>query len=465
MSALAAIAALGMVHSPAHAAPSSATPSADSAAVADIRRQIEDMRQQYEARLQELEAKLVQVQQAQQSPPTPVTVAAPASTDTANTVGTANAGGNVFNPMVSLILSGTYASLSKDPDSWRLSGFVPGGEEIGPGPRGFNLGESELTLSANIDPWWYGALTLAVSPEDTMAAEEAYVQTTALPRGFKLKVGRFYSGLGYLNEQHAHTWDFVDAPLAYQAFVGGQYKQDGVQLKWLAPSDQFIELGLELGNGQHFPGTARHRNSAGSIALLAHTGGDVGDSHNWRAGLGWVQTKAQDRAWDEDDASGLPVRNAFTGTSRMWVTDAVWKWAPHGNAKVTNFKLQGEYFHRTEQGDVVYDTASTASSGAYRSAQSGWYLQGLYQFTTGWRVGLRHDRLDRGTVDYGLNANSLLAADYNPRRDSLMLDWSPSEFSRWRLQWSNDRAREGVSDRQLFLQYQMSLGAHGAHGY
>ena len=46
-----------------------------------------------------------------------------------------------------------------------------------------------------------------------------------------------------------------------------------------------------------------------------------------------------------------------------------------------------------------------------------------------------------------------------------MLDFSPSEFSRVRLQVARDQAREGVTDNQLFLQYQMSLGAHGAHGY
>ncbi len=46
-----------------------------------------------------------------------------------------------------------------------------------------------------------------------------------------------------------------------------------------------------------------------------------------------------------------------------------------------------------------------------------------------------------------------------------MLDFNPSEFSRVRLQFARDRAREGFTDNQFFLQYQMSLGAHGAHGY
>ena len=46
-----------------------------------------------------------------------------------------------------------------------------------------------------------------------------------------------------------------------------------------------------------------------------------------------------------------------------------------------------------------------------------------------------------------------------------MVDFNPSEFSRVRLQVAQDRARQGFTDNQLFVQYQMSLGAHGAHNY
>jgi hypothetical protein len=45
----------------------------------------------------------------------------------------------------------------------------------------------------------------------------------------------------------------------------------------------------------------------------------------------------------------------------------------------------------------------------------------------------------------------------------LMVDFSASEFSRIRLQLARDRSRLGLADNQLFIQYQMSLGAHGAH--
>ena len=46
-----------------------------------------------------------------------------------------------------------------------------------------------------------------------------------------------------------------------------------------------------------------------------------------------------------------------------------------------------------------------------------------------------------------------------------MVDWTPSEFSRLRLQFARDQSRDADADNQIFLQYQMSLGAHGAHTF
>jgi hypothetical protein len=45
-----------------------------------------------------------------------------------------------------------------------------------------------------------------------------------------------------------------------------------------------------------------------------------------------------------------------------------------------------------------------------------------------------------------------------------MLDWSHSEFSRVRLQWTRDRSQPDTGS-ELRLQYIMSLGAHGAHAF
>jgi hypothetical protein len=46
-----------------------------------------------------------------------------------------------------------------------------------------------------------------------------------------------------------------------------------------------------------------------------------------------------------------------------------------------------------------------------------------------------------------------------------MFDWSPSEFSRFRLQYAVDKSRQGLNDNQFFVQYLYSLGAHGAHKF
>jgi len=377
----------------------------------------------------------------------PLTYAASSTGSTAVT-------SNAFNPDMSLILSGGYTHASQDPANYRIAGFdLPNDAEVGPGSRGFSLAESELDLSANIDTYLHGAANIAVGADDSISVEQAYIQTTSLGYGLQLKAGRFFSSLGYVNSQHAHAWDFADAPLAYQAMLGTQFADDGLQLMLLAPTDQFLQVGVELGRGRSFPGTDSSRNGTGSAAITIHTGGDVGDSHTWRAGVSTLRTKATEQ--ELTDSQDNTVTNTFTGTTQVWVIDGVWKWAPNGNATRTNFKLQGEYIHSKSDGDFTYDSKDASTTHPYNVTQSGWYLQGIYQFIPHWRAGLRTEHLDSGS----------LSQDDQARKHSVMLDYSPSEFSRVRLQLAKDYARGDVADNQLVLQYQVSLGAHGAHSY
>ena len=460
---------------PASAAPvSPATPvtvTTANAELAQIRAQLQQMKENYEARIAALEKQLKTSASAEsrvpESQPLPAnTYASNAPTPAMATPAPSAAG---FNPAVSLILGGTYANLSQDPNRYRLQGFIPAGDGVGPGRRGLNLGESELTLAASIDPRFAGQATFSLDADNAVSVEEAFFQTQGLENGLNLKAGRFLSGIGYLNAQHAHTWDFVDAPLAYQAFLNRQYKPDGAQLRWLAPTEQFIELGVELGRGSSFPGNDRNRNGVGSTALFAHLGDDIGESASYRAGLSYLRTAATQRAFADIDGSGAAVTNAFTGKSATWIADAVYKWSPNGNPVQTNLKLQGEYFRRTERGTLAQDVDTQATgAGSYRATQSGWYLQGIYQFTAGWRAGLRYDRLQSGNSTFGIGldaANFSQLAAYNPRRTTAMLDYSPSEFSRLRLQVAQDRSHPQATDNQIFLQYIMSLGAHGAHTF
>ena len=86
---------------------------------------------------------------------------------------------------------------------------------------------------------------------------------------------------------------------------------------------------------------------------------------------------------------------------------------------------------------------------------------------------MRRDQLESGTVNIGQVQNGILPASdfpilksYTPKRNTLMFDYSPSEFSRFRLQYARDQSRpDGVDDNELMLQYIFSMGAHGAHKF
>jgi hypothetical protein len=454
-----------------------------------LRAEIDALKNDYDARVAALEKRIAELESAQAAAADAATVAdvAPppaASSDAAApppdypvaappAPGVGTSAATAFNPAMSVILAGNYAQLSEDPETYHIAGFIPPGGEIGPGERSFNVGESELTFSANIDPYFSGSVTAAIESEGEIAVEEAYFRTLALPAGLLLKGGRFFSGLGYLNEVHAHAWDFIDQPLVYQAFFGGQLAQDGIQLKWLAPTDVFIELGIEAGNGEAFPGTRRGGNGMNTWAALAHIGSDIGNSTSWRAGLSWLNADAEDRTYEDVDHLGLPVENAFTGSSRTWIADAILKWSPQGNSSRRSLEVQGEYMRREEDGDLAFDTSGLGLAGDYDNQQSGWYVQSVYQFIPRWRVGARYDALDADDADIALvDDGTLLPGDFplllpaSPSRFSLMLDWSPSEFSRLRAQYAWDEARIGdEQDEQFFLQYLYSIGAHGAHKF
>ncbi|MCM2289733.1 MAG: TonB-dependent receptor [Sulfuritalea sp.] len=433
-----------------------------------LREEIAQMKKSYEQRIDALEQRLAQAETAR-APASPAAAPAPSAN---------RAGG--FNPEIGLNLQGALTSTKLDPATWTLQGFVPPGapDEIGPPRRrGFTAQETELTIAANVDPNFRGYLNLALTPDNSVELEEAYFQTLGLGAGFTLKGGRFLSGIGYNNERHPHTWDFADAPLAYTAFFGNKLTAEGLQLKWLAPTETYLEFGLEAGRDDGFPGSGKNKSGSALGAAFARTGGDVGIAHNWRAGLSYVATDPNARAYDGVDAAGLGTSVGFTGRSRTVGADFVWKWAPNGNPAERNFKLQAEYFRRVESGSLscAERDASGACGGAagfsdsYRSSQSGYYLQGVWQFMPRWRLGYRYDKLDSGTASLG---PTLVAADlpqlaaWKPQRNTVMLDYASSEFARLRLQFARDNSRgPGPTDNQLWLQYVMSIGAHGAHRF
>jgi hypothetical protein len=443
--------------------------------IKQLRQQLELLKQEYAQKINALEQRLEQAEQDS----TGAAVAAPAEHQTGPEMAAtadvnvvqqtpAAAGGgnaaNQFNPAISLILDGRYSHFSQDPEDYRLPGFMLG-EEAGPGEQGFALGESELVISANADDKFFGRFTASfgeLDGETEVAVEEAFLETLGLDYGLTVKGGRFYSGIGYLNSQHSHQWDFADAPLIYRGLFGNQLVDDGVQFTWLAPVERYLAFGAEAFRATAFPLSSGSGNRPGAYTLFAKTGGDVGFSHSWLAGVSYLDADTDFRQAARGPG-GEADGPAFGGNSNTWGVDLVWKWAPNGNRRQRNLQIQYEYYRRDDDGQLT----TADKTGSFHGRQSGWYAQAVYQFIPRWRIGLRYDALDSrasGSDQDMIRAAGLDNGGHTPKRYSLMTDWSNSEFSRLRLQYNRDESSPDTDD-QLLFQYILSLGAHGAHQY
>ncbi|MCK5396426.1 MAG: hypothetical protein KAJ32_10555, partial [Gammaproteobacteria bacterium] len=170
--------------------------------------------------------------------------------------------GNAFNPAISIIIDGIYANYKNNPNDYVLPGYSLGGEsELA--AEGFSLGHSEITMSSNIDDKFFGQFSVALAEhgdEVEVELEEAFFETLALGHGFTIRGGRFFSGIGYLNQQHEHAWDFHDAPLIYRGIFGKQYFDDGVRVTYIPPTDLYVELGIEAFAGGKYPAGGGHSN-------------------------------------------------------------------------------------------------------------------------------------------------------------------------------------------------------------
>ncbi len=434
-----------------------------------LRSELAQLRTDYEERIEDLEQRLnaaeLKAEQASleasqatlaaresQAVPAAVPVAAPAPQRTGAT------SSNAFNPALGVIFQGQAWAYNNDPDDYYIPGFPLGGE-AGLAPEGLALAETEININANVDDKFTAWLTAPLVLEDGEAGieiEEAWVETLRLPAGLSLRMGRFFSNIGYLNTRHAHTWDFADQPLVYRAFLGSQYLDDGLQLRWMVPTDFYLELSGELLRGGRYPAGGAANSGVGSHTLAAHTGGDVGFSNSWLFGLSWLHAESDPReSGSEDD----PV--VFSGDTDLLIADFVWKWAPNGNSRQRNFIFQAEYMLSKQDGDYALPGSLPLP---WDIDQRGWYAQAIYQPWPQWRIGARIDRLSSDTPNQVFDGSVLDPMGEHPSRYSLMVDWSNSEFSRLRLQYNYDKS--GVeNDNQFALQYIYSIGAHGAHAF
>jgi hypothetical protein len=179
--------------------------------------------------------------------------------------------------------------------------------------------------------------------------------------------------------------------------------------------------------------------------VFAHAGGDVGTESSWLAGASMLKTQSEN------------AEDGFSGDTTLYIADGTWKWAPNGNTKDGGITLRGEYFLDDRDGLFV-DPADPLVTALWSGQRHGAYLEGVWRVNRTWDLGYRYDKLwadDEGPV----------ASAFDPYRHSVEATWRNSEFSLIRLQLSHDKPNPDDSDNAVTVQYQTSLGAHGAHKF
>jgi len=338
--------------------------------------------------------------------------------------------------------------------------------------NGFNLRHIELGLSAAVDPYFTAWTTLAFEHGEGVEVEEAVIQTTSLPWGLTLSAGRFMSGIGRLNRQHSHNWDFIDNPLVYEKLFGGHgVIETGLQLTWLAPTPFYLLFGAELANGKN----ELLSNSIGGEELPDHdaprlwtafmkVSPNLGTRHDLQLGLSYLRTRNQE---EHDEDGDLTHDLWLDGYSEVYGADFVYKYnaqRAHGHG---DFTLQAEYFHRKKSLEVENSLLEGELIGHHRNDwQDGYYVQAAYGILPRWRLGLRWEQVGLTNESSFPDGNS---ADFGAsNRATAMLDWKLSEFSLLRLQGgrSNYQTDEGRQKAwELGLQIQVSIGEHKAHDF
>ena len=296
-----------------------------------------------------------------------------------------------------------------------MRGFALG-DDTSPGTRGLSLDETEVNLQANADPYLFGNLTLSIAPNNQFSIEEAFIQSTSLPAGFTARAGRFFSGIGYLNEQHSHTWDFADQALPYRVFLNTQYDDRRRAIALASANNAVPRIRQQVVSWRRLPGRwAGPRGVRFAQPVRAYRQRHQRRRDSYRTGLSWLHTTSSNRLTTPPNGPD----DSFYGKNDTLIFDAVYKWAPNGNPVDTNFKLQGEFFANHLNGQ--FDNAP------YAGWQTGFYAQAVYQFMPRWRVGLRYDQVN-GNRQTGLLVGSTVDSEgITPRRGSAMIEYNTSE--------------------------------------
>ena len=414
--------------------------SAQTSTVAEIdalRAEIDALKADYDQRLQALERQFAALQsQAQPAPATqtPATTAAPPQTAEVP-AGAQGAGG----PSGQLPVYGGAAAGSKifNPDIAVIGDFLgaAGSNKVNPEPA-LTMHESEAAFQAIVDPYARADFFFSFG-EQGVTLEEGYLTFPAVPGGLLVRAGKMRAAFGKVNTLHNHVLPWTDRPLVTRNLVGGEDGIDdaGFSVARLIPNPWiFLEA-----TGQVFRGDSSdvfRSTKRGDLSYVGHLRGyqDITESTNIDLGISYARGH---------NASGI-VDDRDLGQFRttLYGTDATVRWRPLRRSIYQSFVGRSEFiWSRRGQPNGIQSAL-------------GYYFSGDYQFARRWFAGIRYDRSKR--------ADDALLTD---KGQSAVLTYWPSEFSQLRGQYRRTQYANGSTANEFLMQFQFSIGAHGAHPF
>jgi len=360
-----------------------------------------------------------------------------------------------------------------------LAKLQAGGHD--PNRLGFTVQNVELSFNAAVDPFFDAQANIiyliSANGESVVELEEAFFLSRALPAGLQIKAGQFYTEFGRFNNQHPHTWAFVDQPVIASRLLGADgLRSQGARLSWLMPASWYSEIYFTVQNAN---GETTHSfMGEGSAHSHGHEQDDTATfaeyeivdrpvngledflyATRWLNGLDLSETLSANFG-----ISGLygPNNTGLKTETLIYGLDIYLKWQPARTNKGFPFVAwHTEWMHRDYQaGDNSHPEPQTLKDSGFFS-----YLQ--WGFKPAWVFALRYEHSDAEDPHHDEHAEQEIDFLRDKRqRLSSNLSYYPSEFSKIRLQYNYDRADHlDESAHSLWLQFEYTIGAHMAHNF
>ena len=354
---------------------------ADDADLKSLREELKTLRDTYQQRIDALEKRLSDAEAKSDK----AADAAARADRAALAAGQRQSGENAFNPAISLILSGMYSNLGQDPQAtpYRIAGFIPSNGDVAPTPRSFNLGESELAFSANVDQVFRGQLTVSLPPGRRLADGRGRLHPDARPGPGLHAQGRTLPLRHRLHERTAcPRLGLRRRAAAYKALLGGQMKQRRRAAEVAGARPTLLGRVRRRGRPRRRlsrPPTATRtapRPARCSPTSAATSASPTAGAPDCRL----LGTSPRDRTYDDIDAPATSSRTMRSpATAGPGSPTASGNGRPNGNdSQEHSLIVQGEYFRRREDGTLGLATSAAPTSPATTvPAQSGCYAQAV----------------------------------------------------------------------------------------